>query len=118
MLVKMDCVNASSGGWKHISTVYDTTQTSTTFDLNNLSIGKVYHLFVTNAGSSVENAITNATLAISSGASNLTIDSTEGFAGTGTYYSSIVHHTFTATASTVSFTKGNQRRLGYMLFEE
>ena len=118
MLVKMDCANASGGGWKHISTVYDTTQTSTTFNLNNLSIGKIYHLFVTNAGSSAESAITNATLTISSGASDLTIDSIEGFAGTGTYYSSIVHYTFTATASTVSFTKVNQRKLGYMLFEE
>ena len=85
-----------------------------------LTVGKTYHIFTTNSGGSTSTADAVTAITISSGASNLTeLNKVNGYYGSSTAYSSMIHYSFIATAQTVSFSKNAApRRLGYMLFVE
>lgn len=104
-------------GWQHIATAYDSDQSGTTFVLSGFTVGKKYHLFTTCGGGSAANALDFSKITPSSGATDFSDDSIQG-AASGSVYSGMHHNTFKATSTTITFSKSNSRRLGYMLFVE
>ena len=107
--------------WQHVATVYNTTDTGTSLNITGLTIGKTYHLFATNAGSSLNNARNNSVLTAGTGVDDFS-DMGVVNGGTGgssnTYCSAIRHYVFKTTAASITLGKVSARLIGYMLYEE
>ena len=108
-------------GWTLVEAVSQVPSGVGTFTIGqSLTVGKTYHIFMTNSGGNVNTANNVASISGSSGVSNLTeISKVNGFYGSGNYYSSMIHYSFEATAQTVVFSKYNNTvRPGYILLVE
>ena len=104
-----------SSSWTEVEAVSLTPQ-SATLSLSNLTVGHLYHLFVSSAGSSQANAESNMAITANSGTSGLTLVDKATARASG-YYSTILHYTFTATSTTAVFDKTSSRYMGYILYD-
>lgn len=102
-------------GWTEVEAVSLTPQ-SATLSLSNLTVGHLYHLFVSSAGSSQAYAESNMAITANSGTSGLTLVD-KATARASSYYSSILHYTFTATSTTAVFNRTNTRYMGYIIYD-
>ena len=109
--------SGSSSQWEEVEAVSQT-PTGTSFTIGqSLTVGNIYHIFSTNAGSTAANAKNLSALTAGSGVGNFVhIEDIVGKADSS-YFSAIAHYSFTATAATVSFSKSSSRQPGYILYD-
>lgn len=116
-MTAMNMVSPMGSGWALVDSASEASGSS--LSLSGLTVGKKYHLFVTSgSGNNAATAKSNATVSASSGVSDFTVEGSVDGVISG-YYGGLAHHTFTATATSATFTKSaTTNNIGYMLFEE